>query len=210
VGRPMSTFCESRPDNTGGQEGSDGGNIRVGSVTLPLFYVVTVAGLVGLWRFRRRRGAELLLIQAGYFVVASLVTIAVPRLRVPLDLAAAIGAGLLVAELIARRAGEQVARADERPRPPPPAPASTRRARVLVALAVVAALVVAAAGVAFARTRVEDNARTQLEEKIARDGPAVQRLAGVDADELVRDGPAPTPADYQRAQTLADRLSLLS
>src|SRR5262249_1350861 len=141
LGHNMANFFEFRPDKNESAERSDGRNITFRSVTLPLFYVVTVAGLVGLWRFRRRRGAELLLIQAGYFVVASLVTIAVPRLRVPLDLAAAIGAGLLVAELIARRAGEQVARADERPRPSPPAPPSTWRARVLVALAGVAPLV---------------------------------------------------------------------
>ncbi|HKA94471.1 MAG TPA: hypothetical protein VKE97_11755, partial [Acidimicrobiia bacterium] len=210
VGHNVVNFFELRPDKNESAERSDGRNITFRKVTLPLFYVVTAAGLVGLWRFRRRRGAELLLVQAGYFVAASLVTIAVARLRAPLDLAAAIGAGVLFAELIAKRAGEQVARADDPPGPSPPAPRSNRRARVLVALAVVAALVIAAAGVAFARTRVEDDARMQLEEKIARDGPAVQRLAAVDADGLVRGGPAPTPPDYRRAERLADRLWLLS
>lgn len=215
LGHNVAGYFELRPDKNESAERSDGRNITFRYVTLPLFYVVTAAGLVGLWRFRRRRGAELLLLQAAYFVVASLVTVAVPRLRAPLDLATAIGAGLLVAHVLGRRrAGDAAAPGPETE----PAPAETgvgaarwgRRTRVLVALAVVGGLVAAAGGVAFARNRVEDNARTQLEEKIARYGPAVRRLAAVDADGLVRDGPAPTTTEYQRAQTLADRLWLLS
>jgi hypothetical protein len=167
--------------------------------------------LVGLWRYRRRRGGELLLLQAGYFMIASLATIAVPRLRLPLDLACAIGFGLLVADLVGRRTGQDAAR------PPQPhttepdvaAPRRSRRSRILVVLAVVAGLVVAAGGVAFARNRVEDNARTQLEQEIARDGPAALRLAAIDADRLVR-GDAPTKAEYKRVERLADRLWLLS
>jgi hypothetical protein len=211
LGHNVANFFELRPDKNESAERSDGRNITFRYVTLPLFYVVTAAGLVGLWRFRRRRGAELLLVQAGYFVVASLATIAVPRLRVPLDLAAAIGAGILVAELISRRrTGESAAPAPE-PAEARLEPRSwSRRTRVLVTLGVVGGIVVAAGGVAFARDRVENNARTQVEQKIGRYGPAVQRLAAVDADRLVRGGPAPTPADYKRAETLADRLWLLS
>src|SRR5262249_30601662 len=63
---------------------------------------------------------------------------------------------------------------------------------------------------AFARDRVDGNARSQLEETISRDVPAVRRLAGVDAHGLVAGGPAPAPADYWRAARLADRLWLLS
>jgi hypothetical protein len=211
LGHNVVNFFELRPDQNESAERSDGRDITFRSVTLPVFYVVTAAGLVGLWRFRRRRGAELLLVQAGYFLVASLATIAVPRLRAPLDLAAAIGTGILVAELLGRRRTDA---AGAPPREPtvtkPVAPSSSRRTRVLVSLGVVGALVVAAGGIAFARDRVDGNARTQLEQTIDRDGPAVQRLAAVDADGLVRGGPAPTRADYQRAETLADRLWLLS
>jgi hypothetical protein len=202
---------ELRPDKNASAEEDDGRNLTFRYATLALFYVVTAAGLVGLWRYRRRRGGELLLLQAGYFMVASLATIAVPRLRVPLDLACAIGFGVLVAQLIGRRrTGEDAASALEpEPTGPDAAPRWSRRARILVALAVVAGLVVAAGGIAFARTRVEDNARTQLDETIARDSPAAQRLAAIDAEGLVR-GDAPTKAEYKRAERLADRLWLLS
>src|SRR5207237_195036 len=98
-------------------ERSDGRDITVRNVTLPLVYLVTVAGIIGLVRARRRRGAELLLLEGAYFTVVSVAVIAVPRLRAPLDLAAAIGVGLLVAEVVSRRAPE----ARE------PAPAAARR-----------------------------------------------------------------------------------
>jgi hypothetical protein len=210
LGHNVTNFFELRPDKNESAERSDGRNITFRNVTLPVFYVVTAAGLVGLWRFRRRRGAEFLLLQAGYFTVASLATIAVPRLRVPLDLAAAIGAGILVAELMGRRTGGTAASLPEPAEAEPAAPPRSRRTRVLVGLGVIVGLVVAAGGIAFARGRVEGNARTQLEQKIGRYGPAVQRLAAVDADSLVRGGPAPTPTDYKRAETLTDRLWLLS
>lgn len=213
LGHNVANFFELRPDKNESAERSDGRNITFRYATLPLFYVVTAAGLVGLWRFRRRRGAELLLVQAGYFVVASLATVSVPRLRAPLDLATAIGAGILVADLLGRGRAGEVAEAAPEPAAAGTASGGTQRsgrARVLVVPAVVAALVVAGGGIAFARNRVEDNARTQLGEKIARYDPAVRRLAAVDADGLVRGGPAPTTTDYARAQTLADRLWLLS
>jgi 4-amino-4-deoxy-L-arabinose transferase-like glycosyltransferase len=86
-------YFDLRPDVNESAERVDGRNITVRDVTLPLVYVVTVAGIVGLWRARPRRGAELLLVQAAYFTVASIVIVAVPRLRAPLDLAAASAAG---------------------------------------------------------------------------------------------------------------------
>jgi 4-amino-4-deoxy-L-arabinose transferase-like glycosyltransferase len=212
LGHNMVNFFEFRPDKNESAEQDDGRNLTFRNVTLPFFYVVTAAGLVGLWRVRRRRGAELLLVQAGYFTAASLATIGVPRLRLPLDLAAAIGAGLLVAELISRRAPET--------REPEPdagtgvpksaAPRWSRRARILVTLATVVGVVFAAGGVAFARNRVEANAHSQLEQKLDRDRAAVQRLADVDAGSLVGGGAAPPKADYARAQAVADRLWLLS
>ena len=209
LGHNLTNYFELRPDKTASAEEDDGRNLTFRYVTLPLFYVVTAAGLVGLWRSRRRRGAELLLVQAGYFTAASLATIAVPRLRAPFDLAAAIGAGILVAQLIGR--GERAAPAPE-PTSVPPMAASrwTPRARILVALVTVAGVVVAAGGVAFARNRVEANAESQLERKLDRDGAAVQRLAAVDAGTIVSGGAVPSKTDYRQAEAIADRLWLLS
>ena len=208
LGHNVANYFEIRPDSNESAEEDDGRNLTLRHVTLPLFYVVTAAGLVGLWRVRRRRGAELLLLQAGYFTAASLATIAVPRLRVPFDLAAAIGAGVLVAQLLGRRAR------DSEPETSTPVRVRgaswSRRTRIVVTLATLVGVVVAAGGVAFARNRVETNAELQLEQKLVRDGRAVQRLAAVDADSLVGGGASPSKADYARAQAVADRLWLLS
>jgi hypothetical protein len=166
---------------------------------------VTVAGLVGLWRARRRRGAELLLVAAAYFTVASIAVIAVPRLRVPLDLAAAIGAGLLVAQLM--RPGALEATTPNRVG----SGTSSRRTRILVTLGVIVALIVATAGVALARNRVGDNARSQLRQSLDGDGRAVRRLAAFDAVSLVGGSTSPpSQADFKHAKTVADRLWLLS
>ncbi len=179
VGHNLANYFELRPDSNESAERDDGRNITVRIVTLPLFYAVTVAGGIGLWRARRRRGAELLLLEAAYFTVASLATIAVPRLRAPLDLAAAIGAGLLVAELIGRRSPETEtpSRHTERPHPP-------RRTKVVLAIALVVGVLVAAGGVAFARNQVEDNAESQLRRTLDRDGPPIEHLARLDAATL--------------------------
>jgi len=202
----LARYFELRPDVNESAERSDGRNITVRNVTLPLVYLVTVAGIVGLVRTRRRRGAELLILAGAYFTVVSAAVIAVPRLRAPLDLAAAIGVGLLVAEPISRRAPEA-----SEPAPATPAASGwSRRTRILVALATVVGLVVAGGGVAFARNRVEANAESQLEEKLDRDGPAVQRLAAVDAGSLVSGGAVPSKTDYKQAETMVDRLWLLS
>jgi hypothetical protein len=197
-------YFELRPDTNESAERDDGRNITLRNVTLALFYPVTIAGVVGLWRFRRRRGAELLLLLGAYFTVASVATVAVPRLRAPLDLAAAIGVGLLVADLTGRRDSEAMA-------PPLRERQWSRRGRVLLAIAVIGALVVGAGGVAFARNRVQDDARSQLRRTLDRDGSVVERLAAVDAAGSINGGiPAPEADDFARAHRVADRLWLLS
>ena len=201
-------YFELRPGANVSAERDDGRNITVRDVTLPLVYAVTVSGVVGLWRARRRRGAELLLLEAAYFTVASIVIIAVPRLRAPLDLAAAIGVGLLVAQLLPRQGPDDAP--DESGPTPPRHAAWSRRTKVLAAVAVIAGLVVAARGVAFARNRVEDNAESQLRRALARDEPAVERLARLDAATLAAGSTAASRADFDDAQALADRLWLLS
>ncbi len=204
LGHNAANYFEFRPDKNENAERDDGRNLTFRNVALPAFYVVTAAGLVGLWRARRRRGAELLLLEAGYFTVASLLSISVPRLRVPSDLAAAIGVGLLAAQLIGRRTPEE------------PAPiravgaAWSRRTKILVTLSVIVAVTFAAGGVALARNRVEDNAESQLHRKIDDDSPAVERLARFDADSLVAGSAAPSKRDYKEADALADKLWLLS
>ena len=205
----LTNYFELRPDKNASAEEDDGRNLTFRYVTLPLFYVVTAAGLVGLWRSRRRRGAEMLLLQAGYFTAASLATVAVPRLRAPFDLAAAIGAGLLVAQFLGR--AERAAPAPEPTSVPAPAARGWgRRTRILVALVTVVGVVVAAGGVAFARNRVEANAESQLDQKLDRNRAAVQRLATVDAGTLVSGDVVPSKADYKQAEAIADRLWLLS
>jgi hypothetical protein len=208
----LARYFDLRPDVNEGAERDDGRDITVRNVTLPLVDLVTIAGIVGLVRTRRRRGAELLLLQGTYFTVVSIAVVAVPRLRAPLDLAAAIGVGLLAAQLISRRAPEarEPAPAAGAPLPTPAAPRWSRRMRILVAVASVVGVVAATGGVAFARNQVESNAQSQLDQKLDRDGPAVQRLAAIDAAGLVSGGAAPSKADYRQAAAVADRLWMLS
>jgi hypothetical protein len=203
----LARYFELRPDVNESAERDDGRNITFRNVTLPLVYVVTAAGLIGLWRARRRRGAELLLLQAAYFSVASVAVIGVPRLRAPLDVAAAIGVGVLAAQLI--RPG--VPAAANAPRHEQGRAAWSRRTRVLVTVTVIVGVIAASGGIALARTRVESNARSQLRETLEDDRRAIQRLAGVNATNLV-DGTAPSSlkADFEQAENVADRLWLLS
>jgi hypothetical protein len=211
LGLNVTNYFELRPHSNESAERDDGRNITVRNVTLPLFYVVTAAGLVGLFRLRRERGAELLLLEAGYFTLASIAIIPVPRLRLPLDMAAAIGAGVLVAQLIGRRAPDTAAPADDNEARPQRGDRTwSRPTRVLVAVGVTIALIVAAAGIAVVRNRVQDNAQSQLHQTLDERLPAVQRLARFDAAGLVADDPSPSAADFKRAQGAADRLWLLS
>jgi 4-amino-4-deoxy-L-arabinose transferase-like glycosyltransferase len=106
-------YFELAPDNNVAAERLDGRNIDVRKASLPLFYVVTIAGVIGLWLFRRDRMAMLFGAIAIYFTLASLFFIAAPRLRAPFDLACCLGAGLLVAHLWARRRGRSVPEAVE-------------------------------------------------------------------------------------------------
>jgi hypothetical protein len=200
----LAGYFELQPGDNESAERDDGRNIAVRNVTLPLFYLVTIAGVVGLWRLRRRRGAELLLLVAAYLTVASLAAVAAPRLRGPLDLVAAIGVGLLLADLTGRREPEATA-------PPPREQRWSRRTRVLVAIGVIGAVVVGAATIGFARNRVQDDARSQLRRTLERDGPAVDRLAVGDASgRIAGSTPPPAEVDFARGERTADRLWLLS
>ena len=101
--RNLLAIFELRPSVNESPERLDGRNIDFRTWTLPLFYVVTAVGLVGLWRHRRDPTVQFLALVTAYFVGLSLVFVAPPRLRAPLDLVCAIGAGLLLSRLAGSR-----------------------------------------------------------------------------------------------------------
>lgn len=80
----------------------DGRNLTLRHDSLPLFYVVTGVGMVGIWRFRRSRAMQLLVLLACCFSAASVFTVFSPRLRAVFDLTCCIAAGALVAQLVGR------------------------------------------------------------------------------------------------------------
>ncbi|MCZ7536523.1 MAG: glycosyltransferase family 39 protein [Acidimicrobiia bacterium] len=73
----------------------DGRNIDFRTATLPLFYVVTILGLMAIALNIRRRAVWPTLAIAAQFTVLSLLIVAPPRLRAPFDLTMCIGVGLL-------------------------------------------------------------------------------------------------------------------
>ena len=105
-------WFELKPGLNRDAERLDGRNLDVRHWTLPLFYLVTIAGLFALVRARRSAAAQLLGLAAVYFTAVSLATIAVPRLRSVFDGCVAIGAGVALGWLIdrARSVDERVRR----------------------------------------------------------------------------------------------------
>ena len=97
--RNAQAFFELDPHKNDTAEALDGRDPTIRQWALPAFYVVSVTGLLGLWRARRHRATVLLMAAAAYFSLASIVSIAPPRLRAPFDLACCIGVGLLVGQL---------------------------------------------------------------------------------------------------------------
>lgn len=101
--RNFLAIFELTPWSNEDAERIDGRNLTIRSWTLPVFYAVLVLGIVGLWRARESELVRLLSAIAVYFTLASLVFVAPPRLRAPLDLVLCVGVGLLVSELWSRR-----------------------------------------------------------------------------------------------------------
>ena len=99
--RNLMRHFELKPWENDDPEELDGRSLTIRHVTLPLFYVVTVAGIAGLWWWRRRRGIGFLALTAAYFSLTSIFSVFAPRLRGPFDLVCCIGVGLLVARLVA-------------------------------------------------------------------------------------------------------------
>ena len=97
--RNLLRHFELKPWENDDAEEIDGRDLTIRHVTLPLFYVVTVAGVAGLWVWRRNRATVFLALTAAYFSLVSIFSVFAPRLRGPFDLVCCIGVGLLVAHL---------------------------------------------------------------------------------------------------------------
>jgi 4-amino-4-deoxy-L-arabinose transferase-like glycosyltransferase len=97
--RNLMRHFELKPWENDDPEERDNRSLTIRHVTLPLFYVVTIAGIAGLWVWRRQRGIGFLALTAAYFSLTSIFSVFAPRLRGPFDLVCCIGVGLLVARL---------------------------------------------------------------------------------------------------------------
>jgi 4-amino-4-deoxy-L-arabinose transferase-like glycosyltransferase len=97
VARNTIQLAELLPGHNRWAERSDGRNRAFRTATLPIFYLTTALGLVGLWRWRANRWVWLMFLLGLVLVVPSVLTVPAPRLRAPLDLVLAIGAGLFLA-----------------------------------------------------------------------------------------------------------------
>lgn len=104
VGRNFMTYFELEPSENELAETFDGRQLDFRRATLPIFYVVTVIGVAGLIIKRRDPIITLMIAMAAYFTVASLLFVAPPRLRTPLDFFCCLGVGLAVDWFLERRA----------------------------------------------------------------------------------------------------------
>ena len=93
VARNVGHLSELLPNDT--VDRGDGRNIPFRSATLPAFYATSVLGFLGFCRHRRDPRTCLLLLLAAAVVLPSDLTVVAPRLRATMDLALAMGAGLL-------------------------------------------------------------------------------------------------------------------
>lgn len=164
VGSNLTRWFELTPGENDDPETLDGRHLGVRRASLPLFYLVSLAGAAGLWRARRSAVSQLLAVSAAYFTAVSLVSVSVPRLRAPVDLALAIGAGVLAATW---RSTAGVHTGVPAPRPVP--------LGRLAAGAFVVALACAVGGVVW-HDRSVRSADREVAAALARDGSATGRL----------------------------------
>jgi 4-amino-4-deoxy-L-arabinose transferase-like glycosyltransferase len=109
----LQNILEPRPGRNDVAEANDGRNLRLQHLSVPVAWYVLLAGTAGLWTLRRRPGVGPLVLAAVVFPALSIVTVATPRQRVPLDIACCIGVGGLAAELARRREARQLSLAGE-------------------------------------------------------------------------------------------------
>ena len=161
----IARWFELRPGKNRDAERRDGRNLDVRHWTLPLFYLVTAAGLFGLWRARRSAAGQLLALAAAYFSLVSIASVAVPRLRSLFDACMAIGAGVALAWLIDRRT--------EIPeRPPVVRPVLALRSAAVVGLI---ALVVGVSGLVW-RADTRSRARQAVADAVTQDADSLNAL----------------------------------
>jgi hypothetical protein len=103
VRRNFLGYLELDPDLNEIAERIDGRDPELRSVGLPVFYLVTIAGLAGLWFSRREPRWWPMMAIVAQFALLSLLLVAPPRLRAPFDLLMCIGVGLLAQHLHERR-----------------------------------------------------------------------------------------------------------
>jgi hypothetical protein len=164
VGSNVMRWFELTPGANDGPETLDGRHLGARHATLPLFYVVSLAGAAGLWRAHRSAVSQLLAVSAAYFTAVSLVSVSVPRLRAPVDLALAIGAGVLAATW---RSPSAVRSGVPAPRPVPLG---------RTAAGAIVAVVACAVGGLVWRDRAVDSAEREIAAALRRDGGAAGGL----------------------------------
>jgi 4-amino-4-deoxy-L-arabinose transferase-like glycosyltransferase len=108
VGRNLVATGELAPSLNEPAERADARNLTVRTLTLPAFYLVSLAGIVGVLRYRRNLFVAFMGVSALYFLVPSLLLVAPPRLRAPFDLACCIGTALVLTGLHPRWSTHQV------------------------------------------------------------------------------------------------------
>lgn len=99
VVRNLSGYFEVDPGLNDYPERNDGRHMGFRRATLPLYWLVTAVGLVGVAQHRHDRRIRAMAVVVAQFVLLSLVLVAPPRLRAPFDLLCCMGAGLLAAQL---------------------------------------------------------------------------------------------------------------
>jgi hypothetical protein len=104
VNRNISAWFELQPRFNDEAEGLDGRDRGVRRATFWLIWPLSILAAWGAWRHRRVPVIGLAAAIAVYFTVASLVLVAAPRLRSPVDLMLVVGAAALL-----HRSGDQVA-----------------------------------------------------------------------------------------------------
>ena len=188
-------WFEFQPGRNHDPEVLDGRNLGVRGWTLPLFYLVTAAGIAGLVVARRRAGTQLLVLLAGYTTVVCLGSVAVPRLRSLFDACTAVGAGIAIACVTARREAHPP-EADRDADAPPKRP--VRVAASAVALAT--AFAVTATGGLLWQDHMRSRARHLTFAALGRDTDALAVLRRTTTGTTT--GATTAPPDYPRAATL--------
>jgi hypothetical protein len=117
VVRNTEEVFELRPSLGRQAEIWDGRNLTFVHWTTPLFFVVSVVGLIGVGLAWKDPIMKLLAAIAGYFLFTSLFLVAPPRLRAPFDLVCCIGVGVAVDVALRHRSPPSVARRSAKARP---------------------------------------------------------------------------------------------